>query len=56
MAERILDLGRQFDQAFIQGTPDFGAMDTTTAAAWWTDSITHPEGFTFEARGFATDR
>lgn len=56
MAERILDLGRQFDQAFIQGTPDFGAMDTTTAADWWTDSITHPEGFTFEARGFATDR
>jgi len=40
----------------IQGTPDFGAMDTTTAADWWTDSITHPEGFTFEARGFATDR
>jgi 2-polyprenyl-6-methoxyphenol hydroxylase-like FAD-dependent oxidoreductase len=49
MAERILDLGRQFDRAFIQGTPDFGTMDTTTAANWWSDSITHPEGFTFEA-------
>lgn len=49
MAERILDLGRQFDQAFNHGTSDFGTMDTTTAANWWSDSITHPEGFTFEA-------
>jgi 2-polyprenyl-6-methoxyphenol hydroxylase-like FAD-dependent oxidoreductase len=48
-AERILDLGRQLDEAFIEGTPDFGAMDTGTAANWWRDSITHPEGFTFEA-------
>lgn len=48
-ASRILDLGDQFDQAFIHGRPDFGAMDAATATRWWRDSVTDPEGFTFEA-------
>jgi 2-polyprenyl-6-methoxyphenol hydroxylase-like FAD-dependent oxidoreductase len=48
-AAGILDLGRQFDDAFIHGLPDFGAMDEATAAHWWREAVTHPEGFTFEA-------
>ena len=50
-AASILDLGQQFDDAFIHGLPDFGAMDEATIARWWNDSIEHPDGFTFEATG-----
>jgi 2-polyprenyl-6-methoxyphenol hydroxylase-like FAD-dependent oxidoreductase len=49
MAARILDVGRQFDDAFIRANPDFGAMDRATAARWWRRSVTNPDGFTFEA-------
>jgi 2-polyprenyl-6-methoxyphenol hydroxylase-like FAD-dependent oxidoreductase len=49
MAARILDVGRQFDDAFIRENPDFGAMDPTTASRWWRRSVTNPDGFTFEA-------
>ena len=49
MAARILDVGRQFDDAFIRENPDLGAMDSATAARWWRRSVSNPEGFTFEA-------
>ena len=48
-AASILDLGDQFDRAFIDGRPDFGTMDAATATAWWREAVTDPEGFTFEA-------
>jgi FAD binding domain-containing protein len=48
-AAEIIDLGRQYDSAFMHGCPDFGAMDTPTAAQWLEESITDPEWFTFIA-------
>ena len=48
-ARDILDLGRQFEQAFIWNPPDFARMEPTDAALWWDRSVKHPVGFTFEA-------
>jgi 2-polyprenyl-6-methoxyphenol hydroxylase-like FAD-dependent oxidoreductase len=48
-AHEILDLGRQFEDAFIWNQPDFAAMDPAAAAAWWESSVHNPDGFTFEA-------
>jgi 2-polyprenyl-6-methoxyphenol hydroxylase-like FAD-dependent oxidoreductase len=48
-AAEIIDLGRQYDLAFMNGCPDFGAMDTPTAAEWLDGSIRDPEWFTFIA-------
>jgi 2-polyprenyl-6-methoxyphenol hydroxylase-like FAD-dependent oxidoreductase len=49
IAAEIIELGRQYDRAFMDAPPDFGAMDTQTAASWLADSIRDPEGFTFIA-------
>jgi 2-polyprenyl-6-methoxyphenol hydroxylase-like FAD-dependent oxidoreductase len=48
-AAEILDLGRQFEDAFIWNPPDFSTMSPDEAASWWQRSVHHPEGFTFEA-------
>jgi 2-polyprenyl-6-methoxyphenol hydroxylase-like FAD-dependent oxidoreductase len=48
-AREILDLGRQFEEAFIRNPPDFSAMEPEEAAAWWERAVRDPEGFTFEA-------
>lgn len=48
-AQEILDLGRQFDDAFIWNPPDFAKMEPAAAAAWWRRSVRHPADFTFEA-------
>jgi hypothetical protein len=48
-AREILDLGCQFEDAFIWNPPDFAAMDPAEAGAWWERAVTHPAGFTFEA-------
>jgi 2-polyprenyl-6-methoxyphenol hydroxylase-like FAD-dependent oxidoreductase len=49
VAADILDLGRQFEDAFIWDPPDFSAMSPADAAVWWDRAVHHPEGFTFEA-------
>jgi 2-polyprenyl-6-methoxyphenol hydroxylase-like FAD-dependent oxidoreductase len=48
-AAEIIDLGDQYERAFMHGCPDFGAMDTATAAEWLDRSINDPEWFTFIA-------
>ena len=48
-AHEILDLGRQFEEAFIWNPPDFAKMEPAAAAAWWERSVQDPAGFTFEA-------
>jgi 2-polyprenyl-6-methoxyphenol hydroxylase-like FAD-dependent oxidoreductase len=48
-AHEILDLGRQFEQAFIWNPPDFSRMEPAEAEFWWDRSVKHPVGFTFEA-------
>jgi 2-polyprenyl-6-methoxyphenol hydroxylase-like FAD-dependent oxidoreductase len=50
-ADRLLQLGRQFDDAFIRNPPDFTTMEPDDAGDWWARSIQHPDGFTFEAAG-----
>jgi 2-polyprenyl-6-methoxyphenol hydroxylase-like FAD-dependent oxidoreductase len=45
----LLDLGRQYEDAFVWNTPDLGAMEEAEAAKWWGDAVVYPEGFTFEA-------
>jgi 2-polyprenyl-6-methoxyphenol hydroxylase-like FAD-dependent oxidoreductase len=34
-ALEILELGRQFEDAFIRNPPDFAAMEPVEAAQWW---------------------
>ncbi len=48
-AAEIIDLGLQYDRAFMHACPDFGAMDTPAAAKWLDQAIKDPEGFTFIA-------
>ena len=48
-AHEILDLGRQFEEAFIWNPPDLSRMEPGEAALWWHRSVKHPVGFTFEA-------
>jgi 2-polyprenyl-6-methoxyphenol hydroxylase-like FAD-dependent oxidoreductase len=48
-AAEIIELGRQYDRAFMDGLPDFGTMDSPSAAEWLADSISDPEWFTFVA-------
>jgi 2-polyprenyl-6-methoxyphenol hydroxylase-like FAD-dependent oxidoreductase len=38
-AAEILDLGRQFEEAFVWNQPDFAAMEPVEAAAWWERSV-----------------
>jgi 2-polyprenyl-6-methoxyphenol hydroxylase-like FAD-dependent oxidoreductase len=47
-ARELVDLGAQYDDAFINHIPDLAAMDPAEAAEWWARSVQHPEGFTFE--------
>jgi glycine/D-amino acid oxidase-like deaminating enzyme len=47
-ALEILQLERQFEDAFIWNPPDFALMEPVEAAQWWARAV-HPEGFTFEA-------
>jgi len=46
---RLTTLGKQMEQAFVWSAPDLGAMDEMAAQAWWTASITFPDGFTYIA-------
>jgi 2-polyprenyl-6-methoxyphenol hydroxylase-like FAD-dependent oxidoreductase len=48
-AWRLLELGRQYDAAFIERPPDFASMSSRDAAAWWARAVQHPDFFTFEA-------
>ncbi|MDX1614570.1 MAG: FAD-dependent monooxygenase [Candidatus Promineifilaceae bacterium] len=47
-AKRILTLGQQMEQAFIWEPLDFATADPATTAAWWRESVTFPEHFTYE--------
>lgn len=47
-ARELLELGDQYDDAFINRVPDLAAMDPAEAAQWWASSVRHPEWFNFE--------
>ena len=46
-SKRLTALGRQMEDAFVWQAPDLSKMDAETAAAWWKESITFPEDFTY---------
>ncbi len=48
-ARMLIQLGRQYEDAFIASPPDFATMAPADAEAWWTRSVQHPAGFNFEA-------
>lgn len=48
-ATRLIQLGRQYEDAFIADPPDFTTMGTADADEWWSRSVQHPDGFRFEA-------
>ena len=49
LGQRLVVLGEQMEQAFIWNPLDFSQADEMTTAAWWKDSVTFPEEFTYAA-------
>jgi len=49
LGQRLVVLGEQMEQAFIWDPLDFSQADEQTTAAWWKESVTFPEEFTYAA-------
>ena len=49
MADRLLALGEQMEQAYIWDTPDLATADAETTEAWWRGAVEFPDDFTYEA-------
>jgi len=49
LGQRLVILGEQMEQAFIWKPLDFSQADEQTTAAWWKESVTFPEEFTYAA-------
>ncbi len=49
MADRLLALGDQMEQAFIWDSIDLTAVDAEQTEAWWHAAVRFPEDFTYEA-------
>jgi 2-polyprenyl-6-methoxyphenol hydroxylase-like FAD-dependent oxidoreductase len=49
LGRRLVKLGEQMEQAFIWNPLDFSQADEQTTAAWWKNSVTFPEEFTYAA-------
>ena len=47
VADRLLGLGEQMEQAFIWDPPDLTGADATLTEAWWRESVSFPEDFTY---------
>jgi len=46
----LVILGEQMEQAFIWDPVDFSRMDEQSAAAWWGQAVTFPEGLGYAAQ------
>ncbi len=53
VADRLLGLGEQMEQAFIWDSLDLATADSATTEAWWRASVSFPEEFTYEDDGRA---
>lgn len=51
VADHLLALGKQMEQAFIWDSLDLAAADATSTEAWWRASVSFPEEFTYEDEG-----
>jgi 2-polyprenyl-6-methoxyphenol hydroxylase-like FAD-dependent oxidoreductase len=49
LADRLLALGEQMEQAFIWDSLDLTTADASTTQAWWHAAVQFPEDFTYEA-------
>jgi 2-polyprenyl-6-methoxyphenol hydroxylase-like FAD-dependent oxidoreductase len=49
IAEHILILGDQMEKAFIWDSLDIANANAETTAAWWKESVTFPEEFSYAA-------
>ncbi len=47
VADRLLGLGEQMEQAFIWDSLDLATADSATTEAWWSASVSFPEEFTY---------
>lgn len=48
VADRLLGLGEQMEQAFIWDPPDLTDADAARTETWWRESVSFPEEFTYE--------
>ena len=48
LGRRLLDLGKQMEQALIWNAPDLTNADATTTETWWKNTVEFPDNFTFE--------
>ena len=49
LADRLLALGDQMEQAFIWDSLDLTTADASSTEAWWHASVQFPDDFTYEA-------
>ena len=47
IGNHLLALGEQMEQAFIWNSLDLANADAAKTEAWWKESVTFPEGFTY---------
>jgi 2-polyprenyl-6-methoxyphenol hydroxylase-like FAD-dependent oxidoreductase len=47
--KRLLALGEQMEKAFIWQPLDFASADAESTAAWWKESVTFPEEFSYQS-------
>jgi 2-polyprenyl-6-methoxyphenol hydroxylase-like FAD-dependent oxidoreductase len=50
LADRLLALGEQMEQAFIWDSLDLATADAGSTEAWWHAAVQFPDDFTYEAR------
>ncbi len=50
LADRLLALGDQMEQAFIWDSLDLTTADAESTEAWWRSAVQFPDDFTYEAR------
>jgi hypothetical protein len=50
LADGLLALGVQMEQAFIWDSLDLTTADAESTEAWWRTAVQFPDDFTYEAR------
>jgi len=50
LADRLLALGEQMEQAFIWDSIDLTTADAASTEAWWHAAVQFPDDFTYEAQ------
>ena len=50
LADRLLALGEQMEDAFIWNPIDLATADAASIQSWWRAAVTYPEDFDLESR------